>query len=147
MRVTGIVALTALACGGETIATRTPAAKDRAAPRGVIVEVDMAGDGTRGATFDPAAITITPGGTVRFVNVSGGVPHAVVFWEDSMPPGAADRVSGAMPNRVDRLSGPYVVHPTDAYAITFPPDAPPGNYGAYCLSHLALGMRLRITVK
>ena len=147
MRVRGIVALSALACGGEKTAARAPVAKDRAAPGGVVIEVEMAGDGARSAKFDPAAITIAPGGAVRFVNVSVGVPHTVVFWEDSIPPGAADRLSGAMPDRVDRLMGPYVVHPNDAYQITFPTDAPPGDYRAYCLSHLALGMQLRITVK
>jgi len=147
MRGMGIVVLSALACAGEQAASRAPAANERTPPGGVVVEVEMAGDGARTAKFEPAAITIAPGGTVRFVNVSVGVPHAVVFWGDSIPAGAAERLGGAMPNRVDRLSGPYVVHSNDVYAITFPTDAPPGEYRAYCLSHLALGMQLRITVR
>jgi plastocyanin len=148
--VTAIAALGALACGGDRVAPRAPAANPPGAPPAVpaaVVEVEMAGDGVRSAAFDPAAITIAPGATVRFVNVSVGVAHNVVFWEDSIPPGAGDKLTAAMPDRVDRLFGPYVAQPNATYEVTFPTDAPPGEYGAYCLSHLALGMRLRVTVR
>jgi plastocyanin len=111
-----------------------------------MVEIQMIGDGRRRAAFEPAALTVTPGATLRFINVSGG-PHNVVFWPDSVPPGAADLLDAAMPNRMARLSGPLATQPNEAYEIPVPPTAPPGRYRAYCLPHLAMGMTIAITVR
>ncbi|HXF95726.1 MAG TPA: plastocyanin/azurin family copper-binding protein [Gemmatimonadales bacterium] len=136
-----IAALGALACGGgeQQQQQAQPAA-------GSVVEVRMTGNGTTTAAFEPATLTITPGTTVRFINVSGG-PHNVAFWADSIPAGAADILNAAMPNRMDNLSGPFVTAPNETYDITFPANSPKGTYGAYCLPHLALGMKMKITVQ
>lgn len=131
------------ACGGEQPPADRP---DHEAARAPIVQVEMIGDGRRTAAFAPAAVTIAPGTTVRFINVSGG-PHNVVFWPDSIPDGAADVLDAAMPSRMTRLAGPLLLRPNEVYEIAFPADAPRGSYGAYCLPHLALGMTLTITVQ
>src|SRR2546426_8571447 len=86
---TTLVAFGAVACGGEKkadasqaqAATPAPAAATPAAPAApaaAVVEVKMTGNGTTKAAFEPATLTIAPGTTVRFINVSGG-PHDVAF--------------------------------------------------------------------
>src|SRR2546421_1513308 len=89
MRLTALTTLLALvagACGGGSkpnasqAAAAVPgtanAAAAPAAPatEAVVVEVKMTGNGTTKAAFEPAALTIKAGSTVRFINVSGG-PH------------------------------------------------------------------------
>lgn len=142
-------ALGALACGGEQ-AQQTQAAEQSAAatptPAGAVVEVKMTGNGTTTAAFEPATLTIAPGTTVRFVNVSGG-PHNVAFWADSIPAAAAAKLNAAMPNRMDNLSGPFVTNPNETYDIAFGADATKGTYKGFCLPHLAMGMKLAITVQ
>ncbi|HEX9610448.1 MAG TPA: plastocyanin/azurin family copper-binding protein [Gemmatimonadales bacterium] len=143
-----LVALGALACGGgERQAEQTPAGGQPAAtpPSAPVVEVRMTGNGTNQAAFEPAAITIAPGTTVRFINATGG-PHNVAFWGDSIPAGAAAVLNAAMPDRLNDLSSRFVTTPSEALDIAFA-GAPTGVYKAYCLPHLAMGMRLTITVQ
>ncbi len=145
-----LLALGALACGGEKKAdqtqTQTPAAQPAAAqPAGPVVEVKMTGNGSTQAAFVPNAVTIAPGTTLRFINVSGG-PHNIAFYSDSIPAGAATAVNAGMANRQDNLSGPFLTTPNENYDVSFA-GAPTGVYKGYCLPHVALGMKLTITVK
>lgn len=152
MRVTtlgALLALGAVACGGgeqQQAQQETPAAQPAAAaPAGEVVEVKMTGTGTT-AAFEPNAITISAGTTVRFINVSGG-PHNVSFWPDSIPAGAAAVLNAAMSGRtLADMQGMMVTQPNEAYDISFA-GAPAGRYGTYCLPHLALGMTMSITVQ
>jgi plastocyanin len=147
--IAALAALGALACGEkktEEAQTSQPAAQPAAAPAGAVVEVRMTGNGTTTASFEPAALTIAPGTTVRFINVSGG-PHNVAFWADSIPAGSATMLNAGMPNRMDNLSGPFATAPNETYDVAFAADAPKGLYKGYCLPHLALGMKLAITVQ
>ncbi|MGH7674564.1 MAG: plastocyanin/azurin family copper-binding protein [Gemmatimonadales bacterium] len=147
--IAALAALSALACEKKAEQPQTsqpegqPAA---AAPAGAVVQVRMTGNGSTMAAFEPAAITIAPGTTVRFINASGG-PHNVAFWGDSIPAGAATTLNAGMPNRMDNLSGPFATTPDETYDVTFAADAPKGVYKGYCLPHLALGMTLAITVQ
>ena len=145
-----IVALGALACGGEKKAdqTQTPAgqpAATPAAPAGPVVEVKMTGNGSTIAAFEPKTLTIAPGTTVRFINVSGGM-HNIAFWADSIPAGAAAVLTAGMPNTIDNLSGQFLMQPNDKYDVSFA-NAPTGTYKGYCVPHVALGMKIAITVK
>jgi len=149
---TTVVALGALACGGEKKADQTPPAGQTAAtpaatpaPAGPVVEVKMTGNGSNVAAFDPKTLTIAPGTTVRFTNVSGGM-HNVAFWGDSVPAGAAAVLTAAMTNTIDNLSGPFLMKANDTYEVSFA-NAPKGTYKAYCVPHVALGMKLTITVQ
>jgi len=145
---TTVVALGALACGGDKQAsqTQTPAGQPATpAASGPVVEVKMTGNGNNVAAFEPKALTIAPGTTVRFINVSGGM-HNVAFWGDSIPAGAAAVLTAAMPNTIDNLSGPFLMQPNDTYEISFA-NAPKGTYKGYCAPHLALGMKIAITVQ
>ena len=155
-----IVALGALACGGEkkaevsqaAAATPAPAvtpaetaAAAAPAPAGAIVEVKMTGNGTTKAAFEPAALTITPGTVVRFLNVSGG-PHNVAFYADSIPKGAAAALKKGMPNPMSDLTGPFLTTPNENYDVSFA-GAATGVYKGFCVPHAALGMKVTITVK
>ncbi|MBI1966523.1 MAG: plastocyanin [Gemmatimonadetes bacterium] len=147
--ISAVAVLGAVACGGgekQAQQTETPAAgAPAAAAGGAVVEVKMTGDGSTKAAFEPATLTVAPGTTVRFVNVTGG-PHNVAFWGDSIPTGAAAVLNAAMANRMDNLSGPFLTQPNESYDISFT-GAPTGKYTGFCLPHLALGMKLMITVQ
>src|SRR5205807_735267 len=78
----------------------------------------MTGNGTTKAAFEPAALTIKPGTTVRFVNVSGG-PHNVAFYADSVPKGGADALKKGMPNPMGDLTGPFLTQPNEKYDVSF----------------------------
>jgi plastocyanin len=144
---TTIVALGAVACSGEKKADQSQAADHAgmAAPAGPVVEVKMTGNGSTIAAFEPRTVTIAPGTTLRFINVSGG-PHNIAFWGDSIPAGAAAVLTAAMPNSIDNLSGPFLMQPNESYDVSFA-NAPKGTYKGYCVPHLALGMKLVITVQ
>jgi plastocyanin len=157
MRVTSMVAGLAIvlaACGGEKKAedqstTTTPdqsAAAPAAAPAagGATHDVNMVLEG--GAyKFDPADLTIKSGDVINFHNKSGG-PHNVSFWADSIPAGAADKLKASMPDQMAPLEGPLLTEPDAVYKISFA-GAPTGDYKFYCLPHLALGMKGKITVQ
>lgn len=152
---TTVIVLGTLACGGDQQANdtqnqtqtpdATPGAAAPAAPAGPVVEVKMTGNGTNRAAYEPATLTIAPGTVVRFVNVSGG-PHNIAFWGDSIPAGAAAPLSAGMPNTIDNLVGTFLTQPTESYDVSFA-NAPAGVYKGYCTPHLALGMRIAITVE
>jgi plastocyanin len=158
MRVTSIVAGLAIvlaACGGEkkaedqsttTATPEQPAATPAAAPAagGANHDVSMELVGST-YKFDPADLTIKSGDVVTFHNKSGG-PHNVSFWADSIPGGAADKLKAAMPDQMAPLEGPLLTEPDATYKISFA-DAPQGDYKFYCLPHLALGMKGKITVQ
>ncbi|MGH7548663.1 MAG: plastocyanin/azurin family copper-binding protein [Gemmatimonadales bacterium] len=152
---TTLLALGALACGGEkkseaaeaAAATPSPAAAAPEAPAtaAAIVEVKMTGNGSTKAAFEPDVLTIKPGTVVRFINVSGG-PHNVAFYDDSIPKGAAQVLKKGMPNAMADLIGPFLTQPNEKYDVSFA-GAPVGKYRGYCMPHVALGMFMTITLK
>ena len=140
---------TVLACGGgDRQNQQQPPAQTPAATPAVsaIVDVRMTGNSKNQAAFEPATLTIAPGTTVRFINVSGG-PHNVVFWPDSIPMGSAEVLNGALVGRQGNLASPYVVQPNATYEITFPATLPAGVYKGYCAPHLIMGMKIAITIQ
>ena len=152
---TTVVAFGALACGGnkgDQNQTQTqaappapPAGTAPATPTGPVTEVKMTGNGSTKASYEPNSITIAPGTTVRFVNVTGG-PHNITFWSDSIPAGGAVALNAGMKNAIDNLSGPFLSNPNDTYDVSFA-NAPKGTYKGYCTPHVALGMKITIKVQ
>jgi plastocyanin len=163
MRMTSMVAGLAVAlaaCGGGKNTQDQPAAgqasstPDQSAPApssaaapaatGKTHDVNMVLDGSK-YKFDPDHLTIQSGDVVRYHNKSGG-PHNVSFWPDSIPSGAADVMKNNMPNQMAPLEGPLLTEPDATYEVSYA-GAPKGVYNFYCLPHLALGMRGKVTVQ
>jgi plastocyanin len=165
MRVTSMLAGLAFAlaaCGGgeqkagEQQTTTTPdqaaPAADTAAPGGAAApaaggathDVNMVLEGSS-YKYVPDQLTIKSGDVVRFHNVSGG-PHNVSFWADSVPSGAADALKAGMPDQMAPLEGSLITEPNGIYTVNFA-KAPAGEYKFYCLPHLALGMKGKLTVQ
>ena len=162
MRMTSMVAgltLVLAACGGEKKAedqTTTASPEQQPAPAanapaanapagtGKTHDVNMVLDGSK-YKYDPDHLTIAAGDVVRFHNKSGG-PHNVSFWPDSIPKGAAEVLTKNMPDQMAPLEGPLLTEPDAMYQVSFA-GAPKGEYKVYCLPHLALGMRGKVTVQ
>jgi plastocyanin len=159
MRVTSMLAGLAFvlaACGGgeqkaedqQTTATpdqAAPAAGDAApAGGGTTHDVNMVLEGSS-YKYVPDQLTIKSGDVVRFHNVSGG-PHNVSFWADSIPAGAAEALKAGMPDQMAPLEGSLLTEPNAVYTVNFA-KAPAGEYKFYCLPHLALGMKAKLTVQ
>lgn len=154
---TGIGALLLVACGGgaeesgqkpadhDVANPDTAVAQNPSAGAGDVVEVRMTGNGTTVAQYEPDSLTIAPGTTLRFINVSGG-PHNVSFWEDSIPSGGREPLDRGMTNTIGSLQGPLLTEPNATYDVSFA-GAPAGEYKGYCVPHLAIGMRIWITVE
>jgi plastocyanin len=140
--------------GGEQQSTASPEQQPAAsadapaanAPAGTgkTHDVKMVLDGSK-YKFDPENLTIQSGDVVRYHNTSGG-PHNVSFWADSIPSGAADALKKNMPNQMAPLEGPLLTEPNAVYEVSFA-GTPKGEYKYYCLPHLALGMKAKLTVQ
>jgi plastocyanin len=126
---------------GETAA---PAGEAAPAAGGTTHDVNMVLEGSS-YKYVPDQLTIKSGDVVRFHNVSGG-PHNVSFWADSIPSGAADALKAGMPDQMAPLEGSLLTEPNGVYTINFA-KAPAGEYKFYCLPHLALGMKGKLTVQ
>ena len=154
---TTLAAFAIVACGGDKKSAASqaeaatpapadvPAAAPAAEPAGAVVEVKMTGNGTSVAAFEPNKLSIKPGTTVRFINVSGG-PHNIAFYADSIPKGGAAVLKKGMPNAMGDLMGAFLTQPNEKYDVLFT-GAPAGVYKGYCLPHVALGMHITITVQ
>jgi plastocyanin len=148
------LAVVVAACGGEKKApdqtTTTTSEQQQQAPAaapaatGATHDVNMELQGST-YKFDPAELTIKSGDIVQFHNKTGG-PHNVSFWSDSIPKGAADKLTAGMPDQMGPLQGPLLAEPDKTYKVSFA-GAPAGEYKFYCLPHLALGMHGKITVQ
>jgi plastocyanin len=152
-----VVAASALvfaACGGDKPKDAAPAAAPPAAApppaatgapiTGATEVVHMVGD-ANGMRFEPATITIKPGDGIRFEAVSMS-PHNVSFDAAALSPAAKAALLANMPSQdLGELSG-KILNDKDTYTISFA-NVPPGTYEAICTPHLAVGMKMKITVK
>ena len=161
MRVTSMLAGLAFvlaACGGgeqKTEDQQSTATPDQAAPApaggdaapaagGTTHDVNMVLEGSS-YKYVPEELTIKSGDVIRFHNVSGG-PHNVSFWADSIPGGAADALKAGMPDQMAPLEGSLLTEVNAIYTVSFA-NAPAGEYKFYCLPHLALGMKGKLTIQ
>jgi plastocyanin len=121
-----------------------PTGEAAPAAGGTTHDVNMVLEGSS-YKYVPDQLTIKSGDVVRFHNASGG-PHNVSFWADSIPAGAADALKAGMPDQMAPLEGSLITEPNGVYSINFA-NAPAGEYKYYCLPHLALGMKAKLTVQ
>lgn len=147
-------AISFTACGGEKAPETppaTPAATATPTQAGApitgkteVVQMTGSADGTKFA-FSPAAITIAPGDGIRFDAVSG-VPHNVAFDVATVPAEAKAVLAANMPNQdLGELSS-KLLQAGESITISFA-NVPPGTYQLTCTPHLAMGMKMTVTVK
>ena len=149
MRVTAMVAGVAMvlaACGGAKTDAGNPDSANAAAAApvatGATHVINMVMEGTA-YKFVPADVSIKVGDVVVFKGVSGAA-HNIVFWKDSIPAGAEGLLTSAMPDGTAPLSSKMVTD-GDSTVVSFA-GMPVGDYKMYCLPHLAMGMKGKITV-
>lgn len=132
--------------GGTAAAAATPATGTAtAAPvTGTVHEIKMIGD-EKGYRFEPASVTIKAGDGLKFTNVSGG-PHNIAFDPSQIPADVQAQLNANMPNTTSPLTGPLLTQPNETYTISFA-NIKPGTYEGHCVPHLALGMKISITVQ
>lgn len=138
---------TTMAPAGSTAAAATTPAAGTAtsAPvTGTVHEVKMIGD-AKGYRFEPASITVKAGDGIKFINVSGG-PHNIAFDPSQIPADVQAQLNANMPNTTSPLTGPLLTQPNETYTISFA-KIKPGTYEGHCVPHLALGMKISITVQ
>jgi plastocyanin len=86
--------------------------------------------------YVPSKIEIQPGDTVKFVN-NKIPPHNVIFDSSDIP----------APELADQLSHEGLLYAAgDSFEVTFPEDAPAGEYGFYCQPHRGAGMSGKVIV-
>jgi len=100
---------------------------------------------TSAQQFEPAAITVSVGEPVVFVNDSGEV-HTVTADEDALPEGTNYFASGGFENEADARANPrggFILDGED-YSVEFDE---PGTYNFFCIPHESSGMRGSIVVE
>jgi plastocyanin len=90
-------------------------------------------DGTAGNKWEPANVTIRPGGTITF-KISGGPPHPV---QSGTPPNGDDKFDAA------DCSQEKMAKVGDSCTVKI---AKAGTYPYFCVIHYSLGMTGTITV-
>ena len=126
-----------LSRGPSATPTKIPANSDT-------VEVKMLGD-AQSYRFEPASVTIKPGGAVRFVMVSGG-PHNISFDPATIPPDVEPQLNANMDQKISELSSPLLMNANETYTISFG-GIKPGTYEFHCTPHLAMGMKGTVTIQ
>lgn len=148
-----------MACGGgeskpaDTAAAPAPApavtpaapAAGTAAPiTGTTHEVNMVGD-DKGYRFEPATLTVAPGDGIKFIMVSGG-PHNVAFDPATVPEDMKAQLQANLPNSPGNLDSPMMMNANEAWTVSMG-GIKPGKYGVICTPHLAMGMKMEVTVQ
>jgi plastocyanin len=105
---------------------------------GETYQVKMGSD-TGQLQYVPEKLTIHPGDSVEFV-MNKLAPHNVVFDSSGIPNGSKALASSLSKNKL--LSGTGETH-----VVTFPEDAPKGEYDYYCQPHRGAGMNGKIIVE
>jgi plastocyanin len=142
------------ACGGgekpapESTPSQQPAAvAPGIAPlpiTGTTHVVNMVGD-ANGYRYEPAAITINVGDGIRFESVSLG-PHNIAFDPATLAPEAKDALMRQMPDQeMGELNGKFL-NAGESTTMSFA-GVPTGTYQIHCTPHLAMNMRMTVTVK
>lgn len=100
--------------------------------------VNVVMGGKKGLVFEPAVVTVKPGDTVHF-DVGQLPPHNVIFDSAKIPNKDADLAAS--------LSHKALEGAKKSFDVTFPTNAPAGDYTYYCLPHRGAGMVGKIVVE
>ncbi len=152
-------ALAVAACGGSETKTTdtttttpavTPAPAPGAtgtgtymAPTGAEHTVNMVGD-AQGYRYEPASLTVKAGDAIKYVMVSGG-PHNVAFDAATVPEDVKAQLNANMPNSTD-MSSPMFMNANETWTMSTT-GVKPGTYTILCTPHLAMGMKMELTIQ
>lgn len=100
------------------------------------VEVVMGGK--KGLVFEPAAVTVKPGDTIKF-KVGQLPPHNVVFDAAKIPGGDAELAAS--------LSHKALSGTGKDFEVQIPANAPAGEYTYFCTPHRGAGMVGKVVVQ
>lgn len=121
-----------------TVGTATPAPVT-----GKVHTVNMVGD-EKGYRYEPATLTVAPGDGIDFIMISGG-PHNVTFDAATVPEDVKAQLMANMPNSAD-LASPMLMTANEKWTLSLG-NIKPGKYGILCTPHLAMGMKMELTVQ
>ena len=163
MRFNGIAlmagAMLLAACGGgeskpADTAAATPAVTPApAAPTGTATampitgkthEVSMVGD-EKGYRFEPVALTVAAGDGIKFLMISGG-PHNIAFDPATVPEDVKAQLQANLPNSPGEFSSPMMMAANEAWTVSMG-GVKAGKYSLICTPHLAMGMKMDVTVQ
>jgi plastocyanin len=147
-----VIALAACSKTDETQTTTQTPATPPAPPAamgapitGETKVVQMVGD-ANGARFEPATITLKAGDGIRFEVVSLP-PHNVAFDPAVVPAPAKAVLMANMPDQdLGELQGKLLNNLGETYTLSFA-NVPPGTYEIICTPHLAMNMKMKVTVQ
>jgi plastocyanin len=146
----GLLAISLIACGGQTSAPSETAAEKPAATASETPAVEkpattapatgakeiLMGSNTGQLVYVPNTLTIKSGESVTFKMNKAG-PHNVVF----------EKVPGDDKALIEKLSQRKLLSkPGDTVTVSFA-GAPKGEYDFYCTPHKAAGMQAKIIVE
>jgi plastocyanin len=97
---------------------------------------DVVMGGAKGLVFEPASLAISAGDTINFA-VGQLPPHNVQF----------DKVPGGDKALAASLSHKGLEGNGSTFSVTFPADAPAGEYSYFCMPHRGAGMVGKIVVQ
>jgi plastocyanin len=92
--------------------------------------------GAKGLVFEPALLTVKAGDSVTF-NVGQLPPHNIIF----------EKVPGADKALATSLSHKGLEGTGGTATVTFPADAPAGEYTYFCMPHRGAGMVGKIVLE
>lgn len=105
------------------------------APAGKLVVVKMVDVSATEYHFEPAAVTVGAGDTLRFTQ-TGAMPHNVDF-----------KAAPAVAALGAAKTGPFLTKPGQTYDLVIDGRFPAGGYQFACTPHEALGMKGTLTVQ
>jgi plastocyanin len=111
---------------------------------GTTHEVKMLLDDKGAYRFEPAVVTAKVGDGLKFVLVSGA-PHNVAFDAATVPDDVKAQLSANLPNTMGNLDSPMLMNANETWTASLG-GIKPGKYGLICTPHLAMGMKMELTV-
>jgi plastocyanin len=123
-----------LVAGLVFVAVAGTAEAQTAAAKGKVVTVQMVDKSATEYRFEPAAVSVQPGDTLRFVT-TGAMTHNVE-WK-VVPAGA---------KLGDAQVGPYLTAKGQTYDLVIDSRFAPGEYEIICTPHQTLGMQAKVTI-
>jgi plastocyanin len=111
---------------------------------GTTHEVKMLLDDKGAYKFEPVALTAKVGDGVKFILISGA-PHNIAFDAATVPEDVKPQLAANLPNTMGNLDSPMLMNANETWTVSLG-GIKPGKYSLICTPHLAMGMKMELTV-